>query len=140
MLTTTLIHPQILAALGTAGHGSRILIADGNYPYTTRAHQDAAKVYLNLMPGVVGGVEVLRVLAASVPIEAAHVMGPDDGSEPPIVSRYRDELAGVEPVLMERFSFYEAARGRDVALVVATAEQELYANILLTIGVRDPAL
>ncbi|MGI6377286.1 MAG: RbsD/FucU domain-containing protein [Anaerolineae bacterium] len=36
---------------------------------------------------------------------------------------------------MGRFDFYEAARGQDVALVIATGEQRIYANILLTIGV-----
>jgi L-fucose mutarotase/ribose pyranase (RbsD/FucU family) len=35
MLKGTLIHPQILEALGRAGHGSQILIADGNYPIAT---------------------------------------------------------------------------------------------------------
>jgi L-fucose mutarotase len=37
-----------------------------------------------------------------------------------------------------RFPFYEAARGPDVALAIATGEQRLYANLLLTIGVVSP--
>jgi RbsD / FucU transport protein family. len=32
MLKTRLLHPEILAALGEAGHGAQVLIADGNYP------------------------------------------------------------------------------------------------------------
>ena len=36
MLRYQLLHPEILAALGGAGHGSQILIADGNYPFETR--------------------------------------------------------------------------------------------------------
>jgi L-fucose mutarotase len=39
---------------------------------------------------------------------------------------------------LARTDFYQAARGLDVALVVATAEQRLYGNLLLTIGVRAP--
>ena len=39
---------------------------------------------------------------------------------------------------IERFAFYETARGTDVALVIATGEQRIYANILLTIGVVLP--
>jgi L-fucose mutarotase len=40
--------------------------------------------------------------------------------------------------VVERFAFYELARGRDVALAVATGDQRLYANLLLTIGVVGP--
>jgi L-fucose mutarotase len=36
MLKSHLIHPEILEALGRAGHSSKILIADGNYPYVTQ--------------------------------------------------------------------------------------------------------
>ena len=32
MLKTRLLHPGILRALGEAGHGAQVLIADGNYP------------------------------------------------------------------------------------------------------------
>jgi len=39
---------------------------------------------------------------------------------------------------LERFTFYETASSDDVALVVATGEQRLYANLLLTIGVVMP--
>ena len=37
MLKTRLLHPEILNALARAGHGSRVLIADGNYPFATEA-------------------------------------------------------------------------------------------------------
>jgi len=43
----------------------------------------------------------------------------------------------LEPV--GRFEFYEAARSPNLALVIATGEQRVYANILLTIGVIPPA-
>jgi L-fucose mutarotase len=38
-----------------------------------------------------------------------------------------------------RLAFYTRARGSDVALASAIGDQRLYANILLTIGVRPPA-
>jgi L-fucose mutarotase len=38
MLKTRLLQPQILAALGEAGHGARVLIADGNYPLATQSN------------------------------------------------------------------------------------------------------
>ena len=136
MLRGTLIHPQILEALGTAGHGSQVLIADGNYPFGTGANPHARRVFLNLSPGTLSVPDVLRVLVSAIPVEAAAVMMPADGSEPPIFNEFRDLLpVGMELTALDRFGFYEAARGNDVALVIATGEQRVYANILLTIGV-----
>ena len=139
MLTHTLTHPQILAALGQAGHGSKVLIADGNYPFSTGANPDAERVYLNLTRGFAPVDEVLAVLVEAIPVEAAHVMLPTDGQEPPIFARFHEVLGGELPLQpLGRFAFYEAARGCDVALVIATGEQRIYANILLTIGVVPP--
>ena len=33
MLKTKLLQPEILGILGMAGHGTQVLIADGNYPF-----------------------------------------------------------------------------------------------------------
>jgi L-fucose mutarotase len=82
--------------------------------------------------------DVLKVVATAIPIEAAHVMATADGSEPPIWTEFREILPGQELQPLERFAFYEAASGADVALVIATGEQRIYANILLTIGVVLP--
>jgi L-fucose mutarotase len=38
----------------------------------------------------------------------------------------------------KRFEFYDEARSSDTALVIATGEQRVYANILLVIGVVAP--
>ena len=138
MLKTTLLHPEILFALGAAGHGSQILIADGNYPFATRSNPAAEKVFLNLCPGVLSVTDVLRVLAEAVPVEAAHVMATADGTEPPIWSEFRALLPDNPLQPLERFAFYDAASTSDVTLVVATGEQRIYANILLTIGVVMP--
>jgi D-ribose pyranose/furanose isomerase RbsD len=59
MLKGSLIHPEILRVLGAAGHGSQVLIADSNYPFSTGAHPDAARVYLNLTPGKLTVLDVL---------------------------------------------------------------------------------
>jgi L-fucose mutarotase len=138
MLKTNLLHPEILRALASAGHGSRVLIADGNYPHTTGSNPAAAKVFLNLAPGLLNATDVLRVIAGAIPIEAAHVMATADGSEPPIWSEFRDLLPGNPLQSLERFAFYAAASEKDVALVLATGEQRIYANVLLTIGVVPP--
>lgn len=139
MLQYQLLHPEILAALGAAGHGGQVLIADGNYPFSTGSSPAARRVFLNLMPGMVGVTDVLQAIASAIPIEAARVMQPAEGPEPPIFDDFRALLPPeVELEALGRFDFYDAARGPDVALVVATGEQRLYANLLLTIGVRRP--
>lgn len=139
MLKSRCTHPEILAALGAAGHGSQILIADGNYPFATGSNPAARHVFLNLHRGFAPVDQVLAVLVDTVPIEAAHVMLPNDGPEPPIFASFRQALpSDVALQGLERFAFYDAARGNNVTLVIATGEQRVYANILLTIGVIWP--
>lgn len=139
MLKTKLLHPEILAALGGAGHGTKVLIADGNFPFGTGANPNAKRAYLNLAPGLLTATDVLRVLVDSIPIEAAEVMQPASGDEPPIFNEFRQLLPkeiALKP--LGRFEFYGAAREPDTALVIATGEQRIYANLLLTIGVVMP--
>jgi L-fucose mutarotase len=138
MLKGKLIHPTILTVLGSSGHGSGILIADGNYPFVTRANPAAERVYLNLMPGVLTVTDVLEALVDTIPVEAAHIMTRDDGSEAPICDEFRKLLPGVEFQKHKRFDFYDKARESDVSLVIATGEQRVYANVLLVIGVVPP--
>lgn len=143
MLKGPLLHPEIARALGRAGHGSKVLISDGNYPHATRRGPNAELVFLNLAPGTVSALDVLPVLAAVIPIEAATVMAPAQGSaDPPIwrdfEAKLRDAGVAVASVALgrlDRDAFYAAASGHDVCLVIATGEQAIYANLLLTIGV-----
>lgn len=138
MLKTTLLHPEILYALGAAGHGSQVLISDGNYPHATRSNPQAEKVFLNVRPGLLTVTQVLEVLAQTIPIEAAHVMATADGSEPPIWAEFGPLLPHLALQPLERFAFYDAASASDMALVIATGEQRVYANLLLTVGVVPP--
>jgi L-fucose mutarotase len=138
MLKTRLLHPGILEALAEAGHGAQVLIADGNYPLVTRSYERAHRVYLNLAPDLVRVTDVLGAIIGAIPIEAAHVMVPDTGDEPPIFQEFRRLLPDLELTPLVRFDFYDAARGPDLALAIATGERRLYANLLLTIGVVQP--
>jgi len=145
MLKTPILHPQILSALGRAGHSSKILIADGNYPHHTKRGPNADVVFLNFMPGMLNATDVLAGIANVIPIELAEVMEPARTgayamtNDPPIFEDFRKILKARNPALnltkLERFAFYEAAGTKDVALTIATGEQRIYANILLTIGV-----
>lgn len=139
MIDSKLIHPQILSALGKAGHGATILIPDGNYPVATNAHPLAERVYLNLAPGMVRVTDVLEAILSVTPIEAAQVMRRDDGEEPSIYSDFRRMLPDdIALAPLERFAFYDEAKKDNCCLVIATGEQRIYANILLTIGVVAP--
>lgn len=138
MLTTELLHPEILEALGSSGHGGKVLIADGNYPFVTRANPAAKRVYLNFTPGKLNVVEILEVLVKAIPIESADVMMPDGDDEPSIFADFRRLLPDLELKKNARFPFYDLARDPDCCLVIATGEQRIYANILLTIGVVAP--
>ena len=146
MLLTPLTHPEILRALGRAGHGSLVLIADANFPASTARGPNAELVYLNLAPGMVPAASVLGAVLSATPVEAAIVMAPmTDGSwpldrEPPIWSDFRATLAQhgspLELQAVERNAFYALARTPDVALTIVSGEQQLYGNLVLRIGVR----
>lgn len=136
MLKCRLLHPEILNSLASAGHGSRVLIADANYPFSTTEGPNAKIVYLNLSAGKLNAPEVLEILADSIPIEEAVVMAPDHGTTPPVFQEFQRILGSdLELKPTGRFKFYESVRSSDCALTIATGDTRLYANILLTIGV-----
>src|SRR5579871_3793386 len=95
MLRHLLIHPKINEVLGRAGHHARILIADGNYPASTKKGPNAELVCLNLMPGVVTCAQVLEAVLSAVPVDAVNTMmyTPDDPytltADPPVWDEYR---------------------------------------------------
>ncbi|MBI3244507.1 MAG: RbsD or FucU transport [Chloroflexi bacterium] len=139
MMKYRLIHPQLLGALGRAGHGSRILIADSNYPHVTGAPPAAERVFLNLAPGLISATDILKVLLDAIPVETAYAMLMADGQEAPIAAEFRAMLPkGVEFKTLERFAYYDAVKSPDTLLVIATGEQRLYANLLLVVGVVTP--
>lgn len=136
MLKGRLLHPDILHALASAGHGSKVVIGDSNYPFATHSGPNAHIVFLNLAPGLVSATQIVEVLADAIPIEAAEVMVPDSGPEPTIFQEFRAVLGnGMELRTHSRFDFYRVAKGDDVCLIIATGEQRIYANVILTIGV-----
>jgi len=146
MLKTSLTHPEILRILARAGHHSKILIADGNYPASAKKGPNAEIVSLNLAPGVVTVAQVLRALLSAVPVDHVSTMGipPDDAyaqkGEPPVWNEFRTVIveAGlnlkIEPIL--KWDFYKHVESPDHVLTIQTADQALWANVLLTMGCR----
>jgi L-fucose mutarotase len=55
--------------------GARVLIADGNYPFSTGVPPTAKKVFLNLAPGILKVTEVLAIIAEHIPVEDAMLVG-----------------------------------------------------------------
>jgi L-fucose mutarotase len=146
MLKTQLLHPEILATIARGGHHSKILIADGNYPAGSTLGPNAKLVSLQLMPGVPTVTQVLQAILATVPIERANTMdyertGPYAlGEDPPVWPQFRQAIrdAGMKLELepIEKWAFYKAVNNPDHILTIQTADQQRFANLLLTIGVR----
>jgi L-fucose mutarotase len=146
VLNHQLIHPAINEILGRAGHHAMILIADGNYPASTKKGPNAELVCLNLAPGVVTVAQVLRTLLTAVSIDRVNTMGipPDDPyakqGEPPVWAEYRQILKNARVKLkfeaILKWDFYKAVESPDHVLTIQTGDQALWANVLLTMGCR----
>ena len=146
MLKYKLIHPKINEVLGRAGHHAKILIADGNYPSSSAIGPKAELISMNLMPGVVTCTQALEAILSAIPIEAANTMdyersGPYALSEdPPVWAEYRKTIkqAGLSVELkpIEKWEFYKVVAANDHVLTIQTADQQRFANLLLTVGVR----
>ena len=146
MLKTPVSHPEILAALASAGHLSKVLISDGHYPHATHPNPRARIVWANFRPGLLDAVSVLEMLADLISIEEVTVMEPARTGpfamtdNPPIWKRFEQSLAARSDFRgsltpLQKPQFNDLARSTDVCLVIATGEMEIYANALITIGV-----
>ena len=141
-----LIHPKINEVIGRAGHHAQILIADGNYPASSKKGPNAEVVCLNLMPGLVTCAQVLRAILSAAPIDAIRTMNYETtgpyalAEDPPVWDEYRRVIAEsgtplvLEPV--EKWDFYKAVETPDHVLTIQTGDQQRFANVLLSIGVR----
>jgi L-fucose mutarotase len=146
MLKTTLLHPDILRTIARGGHHSSILIADGNYPAASKKGPNAELVCLQLSPGIPTVAQTLRALLSAIPIEHLHTMGiPSDDpyakhGEPRVWAEYREIIAEsgaaltLDPVL--KWDFYKQVESPDHILTIQTADQALWANVLLVVGCR----
>jgi len=148
MLNTPLVHPDILRILAQAGHHSKVLIADGNYPALNKRGPRAELVSLQLSPGIPTVAQVLEAILGTVRIDGVNTMGIDRSDpyaaatpgDPPVWAEYRRILAAagagctLEPIL--KWDFYEAVASPDHVLTIQTAEQAPWANLLLTVGCR----
>jgi len=146
MLRSQLIHPVISRILAEAGHHATILIADGNYPASSKRGPRSEVVSLNLMPGLVSCNQVLEAILSAIPVDAIQTMmtetsGPYalDG-DPPVWAEYKETISkagiGVELAPIEKWEFYRQVATDDHVLTVQTGDTQRYANLLLSVGVR----
>jgi L-fucose mutarotase len=146
MLKSELLHPEILRVAARAGHHSKILIADGNYPASTKKGPNAELVCLQLTLGVPTVAQVLKVLLSALPIDRVNTMGIPANDpyaqqgEPPVWEEYRKVIGEsgapleLQPIL--KWDFYQHVESPDHVLTIQTADPALWANVLLTMGCR----
>ena len=148
MLNGPLLHPEILRVLARAGHHSRVLIADGNYPAENKRGPRAELVSLQLVPGVPTVSQVFEAVLQAVRIDEVFTMGVDrtdayaaaTPGDPPAWEDYRRILAAanvpcpLQPIV--KWDFYAAVACDDHVLTIQTADTQPWANLLLSLGCR----
>ncbi|KRK78882.1 RbsD/FucU family protein [Companilactobacillus nodensis] len=137
MLTSKLLHPAILRAIANCGHGDKILITDGNYPLDSDVNESTEKIYLALKPDLPTVTDVLETLNTQINFEKAEVMTPGEGEQPAIYDDFKEILDMKELSKLGRQEFYDACKkSTNLKLGINTGETRVFANILLTVGVR----
>jgi L-fucose mutarotase len=136
-----LLNAELLHALRAMGHGDEIAVVDANFPAATMA-----KRLIRL-----DGVDAVRAVEAILsllplddfidhPASRMQVVG-DADAVPPVCQEFQkqvDRAAGKRTPLatIERHAFYE--RVKRCYAVVATGENRLYGNLIITKGVIRP--
>ena len=136
-----ILGPDLLSVLRAMGHGDELCIADANFPAAAKARRLVRADGISatrLLMAIVG----VMPLDDFVPAAAFRMAVADKPDEiPPITTEFaailaRSGYAGqIEP--LERFAFYE--RAAQCFAIVASAEERIYANLILKKGVVRPA-
>ncbi len=139
------LSPELLYLLARMGHGDDLAIVDSNHPAETVAASTVTGTLVRL-PGL--GVDAVLEAVLSLfplddftpdPVRFMQVVGrPDDKPEAVRAMEqvaYRAGFGGPFHAL-ERFAFYEAAKG--AFAVVQCGERRLYGNVLIRMGALAP--
>ena len=131
-----LLSPDLLHALGSAGHGDRIAIVDANFPAASTARRLIPLHGANATAALAAVLSVLPVDTFEPdPVVVMEMVGAPEHT-PEAVAEFTRLLAGAgvaPPARLPRHEFYHAAR--EAYAVVLTGERRLYGNIILTKGV-----
>lgn len=132
-----LISPELLKILAEMGHGDEIVIGDANFPAVNYGKRV-------VRADGIGGTALLSALLELIPLDSyaeenfllMEVVKGDD-VVPAIWEDYKRVAAEKEPNMrigyLERFAFYE--RAKNAFAVIASGEEQIYANIILKKGV-----
>ena len=135
---------ELLHTLASMGHGDELVLVDANYP----AVSDARATQLGRPLELVGRnlAEATADVLALMPLDAfvdapVGLMAVPDGSTPSVHAEIVTLLERVPggpwtPESIERFAFYERARG--AFALVRTLERRPYGNVVLKKGVLTP--
>ena len=133
------VGPDLLKVLAEMGHGDEIVLADAHFPGHTVARRllraDGMPV-TTLLDGILPLFE-LDAHAAPLAMMAAV---PGDHLDPAVEEQYMEVVhrhapGAAAPIRIERFAFYERARGAFAVLV--TGETRTYGNIILKKGITQ---
>lgn len=131
------VGPELLAVLHRMGHGDEIVLADAHFP----GHSLGPQVLRS--DGIAGadlldGILPLFELDSYAPPLAMMAVVEGDTLDPAVEEDYMRVLKkhlthAPEPVRLERYAFYERARG--AFAIVMTGETRKYGNLVLKKGV-----
>ena len=137
-----LLNPDLLQVLAAMGHGDDLVVADANFPVASIASRTVHGRPLRCDASATRTVEaILSVLPVDDFTEDAvrsmAVVG-DASAVPEVVAEAAGlfDAVGARIVPLERFAFYEAAKG--AFAVVHTDERRLYGNFIIRKGVVRP--
>jgi len=131
------IGPDLLKALAEMGHGDEVVLADAHFPGHTVGRRVLRADGLSVATLLDGILPLFELDTYADPlVMMAAVTG--DALEPAVETQYmevvRRHASGAKPpVRIDRFAFYERARG--AFAVVMTGETRKYGNVLLKKGV-----
>lgn len=133
------IGPDLLRTLARMGHGDEIVVSDANFPSAAVARHTVEGAELRIDCDAVAALAAVLALLPldgfePDPVVTMQVVG-DSAAVPPVVAEAMPLLAaeGVRPSSLERFAFYQRARG--AFAILRTAETRPYGNFILRKGV-----
>lgn len=136
MIRGEIKHPDVLAALAAAGHGSKIIITDAHYPVATAIRQGAPIVRLALVAGDPTVSFIAQRIVAAIPVESAELPKVPDEHLPSEVQAEHFRILGDTPInFVSRSELYELGRSDDIALCLVSGDTRRFGNLVLTIGV-----
>lgn len=128
------ISPALLKALSEMGHGSEIVLADGNFPAVDCVPEERIIRCDGIgLPSVLS--DILKIFPLDETTDNVVLMSSDDGTKPAIHACYEEVLASYPEARVKsigRFEFYPRAKGAHAVLI--TGEKSPYANVLLKKG------